>query len=133
MCVRRVPNGIIVIVATNGMEFDDLNQDIREFCEERDWRQFHTPKDLAIGLSTESNELLELFRFKDQDDQTELLSNPEKSADVEAELADILFFLLRFADLYEIDLETALADKLETNRERYPKEEYKSSNRRYDE
>lgn len=131
--MRRVPNGIIVIVATNGMEFDDLNQDIREFCEERDWRQFHTPKDLAIGLSTESNELLELFRFKDQDDQTELLSNPEKSADIEAELADILFFLLRFADLYEIDLETALADKLETNRERYPKEEYKSSNRRYDE
>lgn len=115
------------------MNLDELNEDIRKFCEERNWTQFHTPKDLAIGLSTESNELLELFRFKDQAGQDALLADPEKRADVEDELADILFFVLRFADLYEVDLESALETKLQKNRKRYPKDEYHSSNRKYTE
>lgn len=115
------------------MNIDDLNVQVREFCEERNWTQFHTPKDLAIGLSTESNELLELFRFKDRSDQDALLADPEKRAEVEDELADILFFTLRFADLHDIDLEDALETKLEKNRERYPKDQYESSNQKYNE
>ncbi len=115
------------------MSLEGLNEDVRAFCEARDWTQFHTPKDLAIGLSTESNELLEHFRFKDESEQEELLQDAEKRADVEDELADVLFFLLRFADLNDVDLEDALETKLETNRERYPKDEYQSSNRKYNE
>ncbi|WP_049967727.1 nucleotide pyrophosphohydrolase [Haloferax prahovense] len=115
------------------MDFTDLNQEIRTFCEVRDWGQFHTPKDLAIGLTTESNELLEIFRFKDEHEQSTILEDSDKRGDIEDELADVLFFLLRFADLNDIDLEEALATKLEKNRERYPKEEYKSSNRKYNE
>lgn len=115
------------------MIMETLSADVREFCEERDWTQFHTPKDLAIGLSTESNELLELFRFKDRADQHALLNDPEMRSDVEDELADVLFFLLRFADLHDIDLEAALEAKLETNRQRYPKDEYHASNKKYNE
>ena len=115
------------------MHFEDLNEEIREFCDARDWEQFHTPKDLAIGLSTESNELLDLFRFKTREQQTEILTEADSRADVEDELADVLFFLLRFADLHDIDLEEALEQKLETNRERYPKDEYQASNRKYNE
>ena len=115
------------------MQFDELNVEVREFCERRDWRQYHTPKELAIGLVTESSELLELFRFKGRAEQAELLEASGKREDVEEELADILFFLLRYADLYDIDLEAALERKLETNRERYPEKEYKGSNRKYDE
>jgi len=115
------------------VNFDELNRDVRKFCEERDWTQYHTPKNLAIGLSTESNELLELFRFKDRDEQEAFLADTESRADVEDELADVLFFILRFADLYDVDLEKALTTKLEKNRARYPKKEYKSSNRKYDE
>jgi NTP pyrophosphatase (non-canonical NTP hydrolase) len=115
------------------MDLEELNSDIREFCEARDWTQFHTPKDLAIGLSTESNELLELFRFKDQEDQNELLNNQETRGEIEDELADILFFTLRFADLNDIDLESALTTKIEKNRMRYPKDEYQSSNEKYNE
>jgi NTP pyrophosphatase (non-canonical NTP hydrolase) len=115
------------------MEFDELNAEVREFCERRDWEQYHTPKDLAIGLVTESSELLELFRFKDLTEQSDLLTDSETREDVEAELADILFFLLRYADLYDIDLEAALERKLETNRTRYPANEYRGSNRKYDE
>jgi NTP pyrophosphatase (non-canonical NTP hydrolase) len=115
------------------MQTDELNTAVREFCERRDWGQYHTPKDLAIGLTTESSELLELFRFKDREEQTDLLESEDSRADVEAELGDILFFLLRYADLYDIDLEAALERKLETNRERYPANEYQGSNKKYDE
>lgn len=115
------------------MGFDELNAEIRDFCEKRDWRQYHTPKDLAIGLSTESNELLEQFRFKDRDEQRALLEDPQDREQVKDELGDILFFVLRFADLYDIDLETALARKLEKNRAKYPQDEYKGSNKKYDE
>lgn len=114
------------------MSLRELNDKIREFCEERNWTQFHTPKDLAIGLSTESNELLELFRFKNQDDQVALLQDTETRAEIEDELADSLFFLLRFADLNNIDLEEALTTKLEKNRSRYPVDESHSSNEKYD-
>ena len=115
------------------MQFDDLNAEIREFCDRREWEQFHTPKDLAIGLSTESAELLEQFRFKDDQEQTALLEDPDSREAIEDELADVLFFLLRFADLYDVDLETALATKLDKNRSRYPEEEYTGTNNKHDE
>jgi len=115
------------------MQFDDLSAEIREFCDRREWEQFHTPKDLAIGLSTESGELLEQFRFKNDQEQTALLEDPESREAIEDELADVLFFILRFADLYDIDLESALATKLEKNRARYPEEEYTGTNNKYDE
>jgi NTP pyrophosphatase (non-canonical NTP hydrolase) len=70
------------------MQFDELNAEIREFCDEREWEQFHTPKDLAIGLSTESNELLEQFRFKDEQEQTAHLEDPDSREAIEDELAD---------------------------------------------
>jgi len=115
------------------MTFEELNTEVREFCEARDWRQYHSPKDLGIGLVTESSELLDEFRFKDADEQVDLLSDPQRREDVEEEVADILFFLLRFADLYDIDLERALELKLEKNRERYPVDEYEGSNKKYNE
>jgi NTP pyrophosphatase (non-canonical NTP hydrolase) len=115
------------------MALDELNEEVRNFCEKREWKQYHTPKDLAIGMVTESSELLEIFRFKDQAEQSNLLEDPSKREDVEDELADILFFLLRFSDLYDIDIGEALTNKIEKNRERYPEKEYKRSNKKYDE
>ena len=116
-----------------GMEFEELNVAVREFCEVREWGQFHSPKELGIGLVTESSELLDEFRFKDEDEQVAVLEDAEGRAEVEAEVADVLFFLLRFADLYDVDLEEALERKLAVNRERYPVDEYKGRNEKYDE
>lgn len=73
-----------------------MKKAVQEFCEARDWDQFHNPKDLAIGLSTESNELLDLFRFKDSEQMKEMMKNPTKREEISEELADIFFFLLRF-------------------------------------
>ena len=64
---------------------------VRRFCEERDWDQFHNPKDLAIGISTEASELLELFRFKTPEECAEMLSS-EKGEDVRDELSDVFYF-----------------------------------------
>jgi NTP pyrophosphatase (non-canonical NTP hydrolase) len=114
------------------MGLDELNKGVREFCERREWEQYHTPKELSIGMVNESSELLELFRFKETNEQFELLNDPANREDIEDEIADVLFFTLRFADLYDINLEEALSNKIEKNEERYPEKEYKQSNKKYD-
>lgn len=115
------------------MTFEELHADVREFCEKREWEQYHTPKELAIGMVTESSELLEQFRFKNQTEQSELLAAPSDREAIEDEVADVLFFVLRFADLYDVDLDAALTRKLEKNKARYPANEYKGRNEKYDE
>ena len=110
--------------------FQDI---IKEFCEERDWDQFHNPKDLAIGLSTESNELLDIFRFKSIEQMDELMRDERGKERVAEELADIFFFLLRFAQMNQFDLEKCLREKLEKNNEKYPADKVKGKNLKYTE
>lgn len=110
-----------------------LTEFIKNFCEERDWDQFHPPKDLAIGLSTEANELLELFRFKSEAEVQEKMKTPEFKEKVSDELADIFFFVLRFAQMNKIDLSDALKAKMQKNAQKYPVEKAKGSNRKYNE
>jgi NTP pyrophosphatase (non-canonical NTP hydrolase) len=113
--------------------FSDLSELISNFCKERDWDQYHVAKDLAIGVSTEASELLALFRFKNNDEIEKFLSSPEGRKKVGQELADILFFLLRFAERYDFDVYDELVKKLELNSKRYPVEKAKGSNKKYDE
>lgn len=108
-----------------------LTKLVQDFCEARDWDTFHNPKDLAIGLSTEANELLDIFRFKSEADMREIMNNSEKKEHVEEELADVFFFLLRFAQMNGIDLGEALRDKIEKNDQKYPVEKARGSNRKY--
>lgn len=112
---------------------EKLKQEIQAFCEERDWDQYHNPKDLAIGISTEANELLDIFRFKSEQDMQELLSDPTRREAVGHELADVLFFLLRFSQMYEFDLFEELRSKMELNKKKYPVDTSKGSNRKYNE
>ena len=122
-----------MIILDNKINIEQLKELVKNFCDDRDWEQFHNPKDLAIGLSTESNELLSLFRFKDTNDMEEILSNPQKKEDIEDETADIFFFLLRFAQMYNIDLSKALEKKVEKNNRKYSIEKFKGSNKKYSE
>lgn len=112
---------------------EELQNQVQKFCEDRDWDQFHSPKELAIGLVTESSELLELFRFLDEAQVQDLLKNPSKKEDVEDELADILFFLLRFSQLYKVDLQKAIKNKIKKTALKYPVEKAKGKNLKYDE
>lgn len=110
-----------------------LKQLVKNFCDDRDWEQFHNPKDLAIGISTEANELLSLFRFKRKEDMEEMLKSSNKRVDIEDEVADIFFFLLRFAQMNNIDLSEALDKKIEKNNKKYSIEKFKGSNKKYSE
>ncbi len=102
---------------------------VSAFCDERDWAQYHSLKELTIGLSTESNELLQLLRFKSDDEiQALLKTHPETIQD---ELADVFYFLLRIADLYQIDLESALKTKMIQNEAKYPLDRSKGKNNKY--
>jgi NTP pyrophosphatase (non-canonical NTP hydrolase) len=98
---------------------DESALKVREFCVKRGWDPFHGPKDLAIGVATEASELLQIFRFKSEAECQSMLSGPARS-EIEDELADVFFFLLRFADRNGIDLPAALDKKLEANARRYP-------------
>lgn len=109
-------------------DLETYAEQAREFCEERDWTQFHTPKDLAIGLSTEAGELLELFRFLDEEDVEARLEDPEFAETVRDELGDVVFFLVRLSQVLDVDPVEAAAAKLEKSREKYPADEYEGDN-----
>ena len=106
---------------------------VRRFCEERDWDQYHNPKDLAVGMVTEGSELLEIFRFKTPEECRGLLSDPEKLEDVKDELSDVFYLVLRFAQMNGIDLFSALEDKIAKNDAKYPADKVRGCNRKYDE
>jgi NTP pyrophosphatase (non-canonical NTP hydrolase) len=109
---------------------EDLILAIREFCEERDWRQFHNPKDLSIALSIESSELLEKFLWKNKEEVEEaLVKNREE---IEDEIADIAIYVLDLVDVLNIDLEKAILAKLEKNKLKYPVSKAKGSHLKYD-
>lgn len=98
----------------------ELKKWVQDFCEKRGWDPYHGPKDLAIGLVTEASELLELFRFVPEKDLHELMAHSETRGHVADELADSLYFILRFAQLYDFDLSQCLEDKLIKNEKKYP-------------
>lgn len=99
----------------NKVNIEELKQIVKNFCDDRDWEQFHNPKDLTIGISTEANELLSLFRFKNNEEMKAMFENSKKRADIEDELSDVFFFLLRFAQMYGIDLDESLKRKIDKN------------------
>ena len=111
---------------------EELKDRVKEFCENRDWDQFHNPKELAIGISTEANELLQIFRFKSEDDMKKLMES-DKRVEVEEELADVFYFVLRFAQMNNIDLSDAVKLKIEKNNSKYPVEKAKGCNKKYNE
>ena len=111
---------------------EDLKRLAGDFCEERDWAQFHNPKDLAIGIASEAGELLELFRFKSEEQSAEMCAESRRT-DVSEELADTLYFVLRFSQITGIDLSEALKDKLAKNALKYPADKVRGCNKKYDE
>jgi NTP pyrophosphatase (non-canonical NTP hydrolase) len=115
----------------NRKTVNELKTAVQQFCEVRDWDQYHGPKDLAIGIVTEAAELLDHFRFKSEVEARKYLSNPKKRSEVEDEVADTLFMLLRFAQMYGIDLTKALKRKMRHNNRKYPVHKSKGSNKKY--
>lgn len=110
---------------------DRLKHSLRDFARERDWEQFHSPKNLAIALSVEAAELLERFQWL-SDDESRALSS-DRLAKVEEEIADVLIYLIRMSDQLDIDLEVAALKKIRLNAAKYPPEKARGSNKKYTE
>jgi NTP pyrophosphatase (non-canonical NTP hydrolase) len=112
-------------------QIEVLRDKLRQFAAERDWDQFHSPKNLAMALSVEAAELLEHFQWLSDAESAALA--PEKRVKVREELADVLLYLIRLADKLDIDLATAAADKLNINAQKYPIQKARGSNKKYTE
>lgn len=111
---------------------DRLNQlrdALRRFATERDWDQFHSPKNLAIALSVEASELLEHFQWTPDSDSEAL--TPDKRTKVTEELADVLLYLIRLADRLDVDLPNAAMEKMKVNAAKYPVERARGSSKKY--
>ena len=98
---------------------DHWQEQLRTFAEERDWTQFHTPKNLATALSVEASELLEIFQWLTPEESQQVMRSPNADA-VQDEVADVMIYLLRLIDVLGIDLEEVVAAKIERNAARFP-------------
>ena len=108
-----------------------LRDRLRAFALERDWDQFHSPKNLSAALAVEASELLEHFQWLKEDESFDL--SPEKRAKVAEEIADVLLYLVRIADKLDIDVLDATLKKIDANGKKYPVEKAKGSMRKYTE
>jgi NTP pyrophosphatase (non-canonical NTP hydrolase) len=108
-----------------------LRDEVRRFVAERDWDQFHTPKNLSSALCVEAAELLEHFQWLNTGNAAEL--GDAKLVQVRHEMADVLVYLVRLADKLDVDLLSAVQEKMAINRAKYPADKVRGSARKYTE
>lgn len=109
----------------NDTTIAQLRREIADFLRERDWEQFHDPKNLSMAIATEAAELMEHFRWAKNDDARKMVRNPQALQEISEELADILAFTLSFANAADIDITAALQAKMAKNAQKYPADQYK--------
>lgn len=109
---------------------EDIRRDVAQFASERDWDQFHSPRNLLLALVGEVGEAAEIVRWQGDHDPA---IPPAKREDWADELADVFTLLVRLADRSGVDLTAAFASKLAKARAKYPVDDFKGSNRKYDE
>ncbi len=112
-----MPDGTTTVAA--------LKDAMRRFVNERDWEQFHSPKNLSMGAAVEAAELMEHFLWIDNDASRQVVANPAKLGEIADEMADVACYLLAMSNVLGIDLSDAITTKLAKNAVKYPAEEYR--------
>jgi dCTP diphosphatase len=107
----------------------ELQQQLRRFAAERDWDQFHSPKNLSMALAVEAAELIEQFQWLTEEQSARL--DAARLENVRMELADVFIYLLRLADKLDVDLLRAAADKMALNARKYPADQVRGDSRKY--
>lgn len=108
------------------MNITDISKKLADFAAVRDWDQFHSPKNLSMGLVAESAEVLEIFQWLTEEQSREIVDDEKEMQHVREEIADVFIYLLRLADKLNVDIEKAVFEKIELNEVRYPVELSKS-------
>ena len=109
----------------NETKIIDLKKVVDSFVDERDWKQFHSPKNLAMALSVEVSELMELFQWLDLKQTKEVMKSGEVREKALDEIADIFIYLLAFCNTNKIDISDALMKKMTKNIKKYPADKFK--------
>lgn len=110
-------------------DIKELTKKIKRFRDERDWKQFHNPKDVALSLVLEATEVLEHFQWKNQEEIEEYLKSNKE--DVGKELADVLYWVLLMCNDLKLDIKEILEKKIKKNAEKYPIEKTKGKHTKY--
>ena len=110
-----------------------LKERVLAFARERDWEQFHAPKNLSMALAAEAAELMEHFLWASPEESRKVASDPAKRAKIAEELADIVIYSLEFANATGLDLSAAIAQKMEANARKYPVEKARGRSAKYTE
>jgi len=116
--LRRVQESFDIKISMT-MNIKEIQEKLSKFAEERDWDQFHSPKNLVMALTSEVGELTELFQWLTEG-QSSIKDDSSKTDEIRQEIADIFIYLLRLADKLDIDIEEAVREKIEINAKKYP-------------
>ncbi|WP_200809757.1 nucleotide pyrophosphohydrolase [Demequina sp. NBRC 110054] len=115
------------------MDISQMQERIARFADERDWDQFHTPRNLLLALMGELGELAELLQWKTDEQVREALQESAGREAIEEEVADVAIYLLRLAQVMDIDIPTAVEAKIALNESKYPADRVRGSAKKYDE
>jgi NTP pyrophosphatase (non-canonical NTP hydrolase) len=111
----------------------EIKSRVLAFARERDWEQFHAPKNLSMALAAEAGELMEHFLWASSEDSRETMNDPVKRQKIEEELSDVIIYALEFANMTGIDVAAAIELKMAANAAKYPVEKAKGRSVKYDE
>ena len=110
-----------------------IKKELENFSKERDWKKYHTPKDLAISISIEAGELLETFQWLTDEEITQVLNDPKKFHQIKSELADVFAYAFTLSNRLDIDVPEAIFDKINENKQKYPVDKIKGKYMKYSE
>jgi len=102
------------------MNLPDIQQKLRKFAEDRNWDQFHSPKNLSMALAAETAELLEIFQWLTEEQSKDIVNSEKEIAQAKEEIADVFIYLIRLADKLNIDIEKEVLAKIALNEKKYP-------------
>ncbi|MFH1563565.1 MAG: nucleotide pyrophosphohydrolase [Nitrospirota bacterium] len=108
----------------DNLTFEELKTIVQQFIDERDWHKHHNPKNLAMSISIESAELMELFQWLTLEESIALKNNKAKFEHIKEEVADIIIYCLSLGNVLDIDLSQAVLEKIEKNKSKYPTSKY---------
>ncbi len=114
------------------VDVGQLADALERFAAERNWAQFHSPKNLVMALTGEVGELSEIFQWMDEERSKDAARHPDTAQAVQDGLADVLMYLVRRASVLGVDLDAAARQKLEQNNRKYPVEKARNSSKKYD-
>ena len=103
------------------LDLTNLKKKLRNYANERNWRQFHSPKNLSMALSVEASELVEIFQWVSEEESSKMGSGPKAKA-IRDEVADVMLYLVRLSDILGIDIPSAIDEKIKENESKYPPE-----------